>query len=898
MTEIFRIVNIEREDRLIYLITRTNKGERKTFKVIDWYPSMFIKRGVDVPGKYTHRIYKRVTGEWKSLDGIPMDKVYTKLPDDVAMIRKALPLEDTGEADVIYTTNFLTHLKIRSGYFILTKPGTVAHADRLHGEISYKEIIPFETNIQIPIREIELDIESVDNQSVLIGFWDSFTDEFYFVGWHKKDSRADISSTKDLNKENITRNIYILPHPRDYLNVAFNMIKKLQPDVLAGWNIVGYDIPMLWKEARHYSINFAQLSPFGSAPAPEKIKGLTIFDMYNGYLRITAKQLRSYKLVNIMKTEYGKTIAHDPRNIPVMWKENFQELIDYNTTHVDACRYISKKIDVLEFIYQIVYTCCCRFDDANMPSRLIDALLLSVKSKNVVLPNKPRGYEKDKEAQGAVVIEPVPGLYDEYTLIVDASRLYPSIFLTFNFGTDTLDPSGNIKIKVRTPSGKVREIVKYSDKKTSEISQAFLFLFELRNKYEKEASETKDIKIKAVLKKKIFAVKIVTNAIYGLVGNPGFRLYKQIIQECVTQVARDVLTWMQEKSQDEELLDVIMIKPKIISGDTDSLHLNLKAKSLEDAVSKGKEIVKYINNSFEDFVKLYGVKKNTYLKIKLEGVTETAFYKAKKRYAHKIIWDGEKLEKPEYKIVGLEPRRSDNPELTGKVTMRVLKKILNKKSKNNIKRYVTKVITKMENGKYKPFDIAIPKAIQKPLNRYFDGKCRISKVDESGCGNIQTGVLPFTQKKEYKNKPETCPKCGKKMTYTKPIHAFSADYSNAYLGTNFKVGDKVRYLYVSDTGDHPETHVIAIDEDLIIPKDIIVNMDKQIQKVVTEKVVPLLEAIDIDLGIEQKKEEKEKKVVKKISSKIKTQSTEDTKRLLADFARIASGESRSKQTTL
>lgn len=907
MIEIQRLINIERQDRIIHLVTRSSSGVKKTWHVMDYYPSMFVKSSVEIPDKYKHRVHKRLKGKWKMFaDGSPADKVYTKLPDDVPLIRQAVGDDNCGESDVIYTTKFLTELKMRSGYFVLAKPGTISNSNRAKGEISYKEIIPYEGNIHIPIREIELDAEWVDNEVVLIGFWDNFTNTFYSIGWHKSLFTSENGQIKCLDGKELMRQVFIVPHPRDMLNITFNLIKKLNPDVLAGWNISGgtSDMPMIFKDAKIYGVDVRTLSPFGSAPAPEKIKGLTIFDMYNGYLRITSKQLRSYKLVNVMKTEYKKTIAHDPLNIPTMWKKDPKLLVDYNTTHVDACRFISNKIDVLEFIYQIVYTCCCRFDDAGMSSRLIDALLLSVKNPYVVLPNKPRGYTKEKEAQGAIVVEPKPGRVGEWDLIIDASRLYPSIFLEFNLGTDTLDPNGDIKIKVYNPDGSLREIVKFNSKKKSEIAQAFLFLFDLRNKYEKQLAESKNDAEKKVLKQKIFAVKVVTNAIYGLVGNPGFRLYKQIVQECVTQIARDVITWMQKRTKDEELREAVNSLLKVIYGDTDSIHLKLKAKTLEEAVEKGKYIMTYINKSFAEFVKLYGVKDNKYLKVKLEGVADSAFYKAKKRYAMQIVWDGEILEKPEYKIVGLEPRRSDNPELTGKVTTTVLMKILKKKSKKNIRKYVKKVIRKMDAGEYSPFDLAIPKAVKKPLREYFNGKCRISRKDGTGCGYIEKGKLPFTEKKEYeRNRPEFCPECGKKLVYTKPIHAYAADYSNKYLGTNFKAGEKVRYLYVKSTGELPESHVIAIDEDTKIPKSVIINSDMQKNKVILEKVEPLLEAVNITLGIKKESDKHSKKKSKKSRQKEETVKTKSVMRVLSDkekhlllvqFDKIANG----KQTTL
>lgn len=286
---------------------------------------------------------------------------------------------------------------------------------------------------------------------------------------------------------------------------------------------------------------------------------------------------------------------------------------------------------------------------------------------------------------------------------------------------------------------------------------------------------------------------------------------------------------------------------EIFVHNTDSVHLRMEFKTLEEAIKHGLILEDIINKSFDEFVKSYGLKEHGF-KVKLEAIAEGALYKAKKRYAFLHVWeDGHILDEPNYKIVGLEPKRSDSPEITEEVMTKVLKMILNKATIKEIDEYVDVEYTKIVEHEYTPFEIGIPKGINKKLSDYFYGKCRVKKLKAGtiGCGYIEPGVLPFTDKEEYQNRRQHCPKCGNKLTYTKPIHAFAADYSNNYLDTDLKGGTKTRYLYVKDTGRYPPTHVVALDEDLKLPKDFKVDYVMQARKIVLDKISPLTDLIKV-----------------------------------------------------
>ena len=965
--EYYRLINIERSGRKIILITRDSHMQKQIFNVVDFFPFCFIKSDVRVPLKLIRAVKDRVLGDWRHLiTGANLDKIYFNKPEDIRMLRDALGQDETAEADVIYTTRFLVEIKVRSGYFILSRPPA-----KNNTILSYRDIIPIDVR-NIPSRNIHFDIEAVDNRTVLNGIWDSYTNRFHSFGWARKTSYSNNDTVLSLNKVGnkterslvIPRDTHVFSNIKTPMNLFLDYMNTTKPDVIAGWYIGGYDIPQIFSDCKEFKIDVNKFSPLNSAPAPEKIKGLVQIDLLAGYKKIQSQELRSYRLPNVIKAEFGIDVPSDPKRIPKMW-ENMPELVDYNTSHVDACRYLDDQKGIIDFVYQLAYVCCCRFDDTESAMRLIDALMLSARDEFVVDPNKPPhedyGKKNEEEVQGATVLEPIPGVVDEHEIIIDASKLYPTTIISNNLGIEKLDPNGNIKVELKgydlfiwnnfkpeavekfktyakekfdkewiskatlvkqdnkNPesytistsknemvlkinksktvvklfiNGKLKdkfiivkektnlwvhqpnhvtEVVRFSDTSKCELSKAFGFLFDLRTQYDNELKElmkdeANNRELIELKRQQSFAVKIPTNSIYGLVGNAGFRLYNKKVQECVTQLARDYLQFIIDMSI--KYCKKHDIQYKVIYGDTDSIHLKLVGVTLDEAVRIGYAIAKYINKFSYKFAARQGVKpENQSYKVKLEVVSETALYKAKKRYAQKIVWeDGHVLSKPKIDITGLEPKRSDTPEITEKSMMKVIKMALNLKPPEDIKRYANKQYKKVLNGKLSPIEIGVPMGLKQPLETYFRGKCNVKK---GGCGNETAGRIPFTS--EYDKRPLTCPSCGTKLSYSRPVQAYASAYSNAFLGTKFTAGDKIRYLYIKEVvrngdsslmdigvdekgksiiklskpikSEYPDTHVIAIDEETIIPEDFVIDYQKQMETVLQNKIEPLLEIL-------------------------------------------------------
>ncbi|MEM2131329.1 MAG: DNA polymerase domain-containing protein, partial [Candidatus Woesearchaeota archaeon] len=155
----------------------------------------------------------------------------------------------------------------------------------------------------------------------------------------------------------------------------------------------------------------------------------------------------------------------------------------------------------------------------------------------------------------------------------------------------------------------------------------------------------------------------------------------------------------------------------ILVHNTDSIFIETKSHSLEDAQKIGKEISFYVNEFWKEHVKnVYGV--DSYLELQFEKTfirfimpkirgTEIG---AKKRYAGLLLQEGQ--EKIDFR--GLEFVRRDWTDLSKKFQLELLDLIFHKKE---VIDYIKKFVNDLKKGKYDSL-LIYKKAIRKDLENY------------------------------------------------------------------------------------------------------------------------------------------------------------------------------------
>jgi len=172
-----------------------------------------------------------------------------------------------------------------------------------------------------------------------------------------------------------------------------------------------------------------------------------------------------------------------------------------------------------------------------------------------------RAIIKGKKYLGAIVIDPIPGVYFN-VLVVDFASLYPSVIKTGNLSYET----------VRCPHEECkRNIIPGTThwvctRKRGMMSSLIGVLRDLRvYVYKKVAKESKDSAEKQQYEVIQSALKVFLNASYGVFGSEAFPLYCPPVAEGTTALGRYAILKTMRKAVDLGI--------PVLYGDTDSLFL-------------------------------------------------------------------------------------------------------------------------------------------------------------------------------------------------------------------------------------------------------------------------------------------------------------------------------------
>lgn len=547
------------------------------------------------------------------------------------------------------------------------------------------------------------------------------------------------------------------------LDYLVDLVNKLDPDMFIAWNLDRYDI-IQWKyrmdaNRKDCIYEFKSISPFKAInfnARPYRIKGRILFDLMKAFKKFTQSELRSYSLAKVAEYEKLKiekipfkgTVANTWDNYPeVIFKRNVNDVL--------ILKALDDKYELVEMFNDLKVEFGALFHEILIPYRVLDTELLRFINRKYVLKTASKGKASSKFL-GAIVVEPNIGAH-EYVVQLDFSREYPSIMRLFNISPETYRRS-NYKGKCYTIEYKKdnedKLIFKFVKKPIGLLPQLINYFFKKRDEYEVEYAKAIKEGVKSKIKmwwRRIFNIKSMTNAIYGVMDYPSFRLNKKECSAAVAVIGRLSIEELQRLA--------IGLGHEFIYGDTDSIFIKLKSKNKDDALAEGLEISKNLNEGLEKyFTKQYGVDRAP-SELALQKLYSRYLLLGRKNYAGKQIWDSKKGWKIEYDFKGFEVIRSDSSDLEKESLEILVKMFLDGKPKEELLRYIEHIYSKLSNKEVEPIKLAYPLQIKHPFRQYM--------------------------------------RPNKKGKVSPPAHIRAALYSNTYLNTDFESGDKPRRLPVT-----------------------------------------------------------------------------------------------------
>jgi DNA polymerase-2 len=391
-------------------------------------------------------------------------------------------------------------------------------------------------------------------------------------------------------------------------------------------------------------------------------------------------KMEDYKLDTAGKAILGEGKVDIEKDIDKVWKETPSLLVEYNQKDTKLVYDIINEKHLIELTKRMTGITGLQLDRVKAAIASLDSLYLRESQKRGIVCPSVSG-ESRKRVTGGLVQEPKYGIY-EYVLLFDFKSLYPSIMATFNIDPLTYTEK---ETPIKAPNGA------YFVEDPGILPEIILTLLERREQ--------------ADIYEEQYAIKIIMNSLFGVLGNPNCRFYNSRIANAITSFGR---YFLEETTRKVEAMGY-----EVIYGDTDSVFVVSRAETMEETTAKGQAIEKSINEFYDGYVRDYYSRKN-YLKLELEHAYQKFLLPrqrhekkgAKKRYAG---YHNGKID-----IVGLEYVRRDWTELAKQFQYTLLKKVF---TGENFEEYIRKTVKDLKAGRLDHL-LIYKKGVRKDLNGY------------------------------------------------------------------------------------------------------------------------------------------------------------------------------------
>jgi len=678
---------VEQHKPVVCLFARdTISHDKQLFKVHGTIP-YYYKRDDD-------------RGTIPTIDGHMATRIDAELPSDVSHLRERH--EFTYESDVLFPIRFLVDRGIRNGFDV--KDGVVVPASP-NGVF----VLPLFLDVEVEVPDPNIFPEPREAKYMILSCHIWVPIEGNIAQW-----------CFEIENEE---------QEKEFLEFFINIVQGFDIDVFTAYNVF-FDMATIIGRMRHHRIDPHRLSPLGKVRIPDDydevmISGRNVFDYLPGYKKYKHRTLPSYNLKDVAEDECDIPAEEFP--LEKMNRNHVPEIAEYNSRDILRMQMMEWKLQIIPFYDSIRQVVGCTYDEVMEAAKYVDVFLLRYAKGRFVLPRKPKGAKK-LNYTGAIVIKPEKGVH-MYTILLDFSKMYPSILISYNISPETLrlakpkEPHYTLPVGLKFKDEFGKPYVEWREVYFLKDPPGFLplvakDLIALRVSVQKEAfSHPRDSPEYELLWHRQDALKVVLDAMYGVFAYTGFRLFQPFISASMTgqgqQLAKRTIAYVDEK-----------FNLQAIYGDTDGLYFPLKFTTFpilntlfspEDycdglrrlfAIEIGEWVNNQVNKFWEDTKDEYGLYQAP--KLKCEYVFESLMLAKKKRYSAMYIYDNGQACEPKLKIVGFETRRSDSAACSIELQKALFDKIHSFEKKNAIATYISEFAVIARQKPLKEIGIPLP----------------------------------------------------------------------------------------------------------------------------------------------------------------------------------------------
>jgi len=450
---------------------------------------------------------------------------------------------------------------------------------------------------------------------------------------------------------------------RELLDAFQKYLIKVDPDIITGWNIFGFDLEFLhvravltgastvWGRVKGESIEKVVEKNLSSSALGNNLlkmtpmKGRYVFDLFQDVKR--EHKLESYSLNNVSKhflqdqkndmpvrEIFGRYAEGDPTKLGEVAAYCIQDTVLPHKLMDKLCQ-IQNQIEMAKACWVPLSF----LSERGQQIKVFSQMAKKARELNFIIPTFRRGPQgpdggtEPEGYQGATVLEAQTGAYYGPITALDFASLYPSIMCAHNlcFSTLVMDPKydnlegveyetyGPHKFAQRSPDGEAI---------CSLLPSILTDLKAFRKKAKKLMAQHEGTPMEAIYNGQQLAYKISMNSIYGFTGASKGMLPLVAIASTVTMRGRQMI------EETKNYVEAHFPGAKVRYGDTDSVMVEFDVQG-----RKGQDAIDYSwqlgEQAAEQCTRLFKAPND----LELEKVYCPYFLYSKKRYAAKM-WEG------------------------------------------------------------------------------------------------------------------------------------------------------------------------------------------------------------------------------------------------------------------
>jgi DNA polymerase delta subunit 1 len=446
-------------------------------------------------------------------------------------------------------------------------PGYASTCDVDFQVSDWRNLKPVDRDDIAPLRVASLDIESFSESGAFPNAFNSSDVCFQVAITTREFGKDGYFARKCLCvKETSGPDCESFDTEREMLERLGEYLRELDPDIVTGWNIFGFDLEYLYTRTvvtaagssahywgrlkektnelviKHLASNALGSNDMKMVPMP----GRYVFDMFQDVKR--EHKLESYSLNNVSK-EFLKDTKID---MPV--KEMFArfregdpaklgEVADYCIKDTELPHRIAEKLCLIQNLIEMAkatWVPLSYLSERGQQIKVFSQLARKARELGFMIPTLyPKDGQEDK-FQGATVLDAQTGAYYQPITALDFASLYPSIMRAHNlcYSSLVMDPKfANIPGVVYEQYGPYR----FAQNAPSLLPVILNELAAFRKKAKKLMAAAEGTPMWAVYNGQQLAYKIAMNSIYGFTGATKGMLPCVAIASTVTMRGRQMI---------------------------------------------------------------------------------------------------------------------------------------------------------------------------------------------------------------------------------------------------------------------------------------------------------------------------------------------------------------------